>query len=128
MSSNLKVERQKSCYCCGLFGPYRPVGQFNDHDVGQIQQEVEAGQHPEWKDIADRSPVYKRTWDQFNSPVVKDGVLKRHWESADGRTKTVQTALARREVKVLLPEIYGGPSGGHVGVNKTLDKVREQYY
>jgi hypothetical protein len=54
--------------------------QLDDPDVGPILQEVETGQRPEWKDIADRSPTYKSYWAQ--------------------------------------------PSGGHLGVNKTLDKVR----
>lgn len=32
--------------------------QLDDNDVGQILQEMEAGQRPQWKDIADRSPTY----------------------------------------------------------------------
>jgi hypothetical protein len=31
--------------------------QLADQDVGQIEREVEAGQRPEWKDIADSSPI-----------------------------------------------------------------------
>jgi hypothetical protein len=31
--------------------------QLNDPEVGPILQEVETGQQPEWKDIADRSPT-----------------------------------------------------------------------
>jgi hypothetical protein len=33
--------------------------QLADGDVGQLLQEVEAGQRPEWRGISDRSPVYK---------------------------------------------------------------------
>jgi hypothetical protein len=33
--------------------------QLADEELGQLLQEVEAGQRPEWKDIADRSPNYK---------------------------------------------------------------------
>jgi hypothetical protein len=32
------------------------------------------------------------------------------------------------KVKDVLDKLHGGPSGGHLGVNKTPDKVREQYY
>jgi hypothetical protein len=33
--------------------------QLNDPDIGPILQEVETGQRPEWKDIADRSPTFR---------------------------------------------------------------------
>jgi hypothetical protein len=47
-----------------------------DHSVWQILQEVEAGQHPAWKDIFDRSPIYTSYWAQWNSLVSRDGVLQ----------------------------------------------------
>jgi hypothetical protein len=56
--------------------------------MGQILQEVEAGKRPDRKDIADRSPIYKIYWAQCKSVAVRDGVLERHWESANRRTKT----------------------------------------
>jgi hypothetical protein len=31
-------------------------------------------------------------------------------------------------VKEVLAKLHGGPSGGQLGVNKTLDKVRQKYY
>jgi hypothetical protein len=36
--------------------------QLNDPDTGPILHEVETGQRPEWKYIADRSPTYKSYW------------------------------------------------------------------
>jgi hypothetical protein len=30
--------------------------QLNDQDIGPILEEIEIRQHPEWKDISDRSP------------------------------------------------------------------------
>jgi hypothetical protein len=45
---------------------------------------------------------------------VKDGVLGRHWESADGRTKTAQIVLPRSKVKEVLAELHGELSGGHL--------------
>jgi hypothetical protein len=31
-------------------------------------------------------------------------------------------------VKEILAELHGGTSGGHLGVNNTFDKIRQQYY
>jgi hypothetical protein len=35
---------------------------LDDPDIGPIVQDLETGQRPEWKDIADRSPTYKSYW------------------------------------------------------------------
>jgi hypothetical protein len=57
--------------------------QLNDQDIGPILEE-ETGQRPEWKDIATHSPTYKSYWTQLKSIAVRNGILQRHWESADG--------------------------------------------
>jgi hypothetical protein len=87
---------------------------------------MEAGQRQKWKELADRSPTYKSYSAQRK--CSKDGILERHWESADARSEIAQTVLPRRKVKDVLAELHGGPSGGHLGVSKTMDKVRQRYY
>jgi hypothetical protein len=79
-------------------------------------------------DIVNRSPTYKSYWAQGKSLVVRDGMLERLWESTDGRTKTAQVVIPHSKVKEVLMEMHGGPSVGHFGVNKTLDKVKQRYY
>jgi hypothetical protein len=55
---------------------------------------------------------------------MRDGVLDRHWESADGRTKTAQIVIPRSKVKEVSTEMHEGSSGGHLEVNKTFDNIR----
>jgi hypothetical protein len=66
--------------------------QLADQDMGHILREMEAGQRPERKDS---SSIYKRYWTQWESLVVTDCVLKRHWESADRGTKREQIVFPR---------------------------------
>jgi hypothetical protein len=101
--------------------------QLNNPDIGPILREVETGRRPEWKDIADQSPTYKSYWAQWKSLAVRNGVLERHWESANGRSQVAQIVIPRSRVDILT-ELHGEPSGGHQGVNKTLNKVQQQYY
>jgi hypothetical protein len=56
-------------------------------DVGQLLQQVEAGQLLELKDIDDQSPSYKSYWAQWKLLPVRNGMLGRQWESAAGRTR-----------------------------------------
>jgi hypothetical protein len=46
--------------------------QLSDPDLGPTLEETEAGQHPEWKDIANCSPMYKGYWAHWKSLTVRD--------------------------------------------------------
>jgi len=71
---------------------------------------MEAGQHPEWRDISDRGPVYKIYSAQWNSFALKDGVLERHWDSVDGK-KTAQIVIPHSKLEEVLAEMHGSTSG-----------------
>jgi hypothetical protein len=42
-----------------------------------------------------------------------DGMVKQHWESADGWSKTAQIVLTQNKVKEVTGQVHGGSSGGH---------------
>jgi hypothetical protein len=73
--------------------------QLDDPDIRPILQELETGQRPEWKDIADRSPTYKSYWAQWKSLTVRNGILVRNWESANGRSQVEQIILLRSRIR-----------------------------
>jgi hypothetical protein len=102
--------------------------ELTDRDKGYILQEVETGRRPEGKDIADQSSTYKSKWAQWKSLAIWNGVLECKWESANGRSKVDQIVHPRNKVEDVLTELHGGPSGGHLGVNKTLNKILQRYY
>jgi hypothetical protein len=102
--------------------------QLNNPDIGPILQEVEIRQRLEWKDIADRSPMYKSYWVLWKSLAVRNGILEHNWESANRRSTIAQIVIPRSKVKDVLTELHDGPSGSHFGINKTLNKVRQRFY
>jgi hypothetical protein len=57
--------------------------EMDDSEVGPILLEVKARKRPERRDIANCYPTYSGYRAQWNLLVVKDGMLKHHWESAD---------------------------------------------
>jgi hypothetical protein len=66
------------CCCQRLLGMCCPEeGAADDDKMGPILQEIEA-QHPEWKDTANRNLTIL----QWNSLVLRNGVLECHWESS----------------------------------------------
>ncbi|MGG6496149.1 UNVERIFIED_CONTAM: hypothetical protein NY603_24855, partial [Bacteroidetes bacterium 56_B9] len=81
---------------------------------------------PSWQNIAPFSPVTKRYWALWDSLRLRNGVLYRQWESDDGKTSRWQLLLPRSRVAEVLKELHSSPTGGHFGVTKTLNEVRER--
>jgi hypothetical protein len=102
--------------------------QLNDLDIGPILQEVETGQRPQWKDIVDPSPMYKSYWAQWKLLAVRNGILERNWESANGRSQIAQVVIPRSIVKDVLMELHSGSSGDHLGINRTLNTILQKFY
>ncbi|GFW49334.1 retrovirus-related Pol polyprotein from transposon 412 [Trichonephila clavipes] len=83
---------------------------------------------PSWQDIAPFHPTKKRYWALWDSLHLRNGVLYRKWRSDDGKTFRWQLILPKTRVSTVLKELNGSPTGGHFGVMKTLQKVRERFY
>jgi len=101
---------------------------LGDNDVGPLMRQMEAEHHPEWGDISDQGPSYKSYWAQWKSLAVRDSVLERHWQSANRKKKTAQRVISHSDVKEVLAEMHVGTHRGHLGTNKTIDKVQQCYY
>jgi hypothetical protein len=101
--------------------------QLNGQDIWPILEEAETVQRPEWKDIANCCPSIQKLLGQWKSLAVRNSILECLWDSTDRQYKIVQTVLPQSRVNVLT-ELHGRWSGGHLGVNKTLDMVRQRYY
>ncbi|KAJ8914093.1 hypothetical protein NQ315_014289 [Exocentrus adspersus] len=103
--------------------------QREDPDVGDISQwKIEGKERPAWQEISNRSPTFKGYWALWDSLAIENNLLKRVWESPDGKKRNYQTILPRKRVPEVLQAVHSGVGGGHFGINKTLDKVRERFY
>ena len=55
-------------------------------------------------------------------------MLYRKWETEDGHGTRLQLLLPRSLVPDVLSDLHDVPSAGHLGVAKTVERVREQFY
>ncbi|UYV68187.1 K02A2.6-like [Cordylochernes scorpioides] len=105
------------------------ASQQQDLNIGPILELKENGNlRPSWEIISDKSPALKALWAQWDSLRVENGLLKRVWESADGRSTKMQLVVPEVKIPGVLREVHSGASGSHFGVTKTLRKVRERFY
>ena len=56
----------------------------------------------DWSEISDDSPSFKALWAQRDSLRVENGLLKRVWESSDGKHSTTQLVVAATRTKAFL--------------------------
>lgn len=103
--------------------------QLEDSDIKPILEFLESDSaRPVWQAISSFSPTTKRYWALWNSLHLQNGVLYRKWESDDGKTSRWQLILPKSRIPEVLRELHNGATGGHFGLMKTLQKVRERFY
>jgi hypothetical protein len=103
--------------------------QMKDPDIKPIIEFMESSNaRPVWQDVSRFSPGTKRYWALWDSLQIRNGVLYRKWESEDGKTSKWQLVLPRSRIPDVLKELHNSPTGGHFGVMKTIQKVRERFY
>lgn len=103
--------------------------QQEDPDVKPIFEWISTGvPKPRWCDVAPMSAVTKSYWAQWDSLVMHNGVLCRKWESPNGKDAHLQVIVPKKMVSEVLRSFHDGTSGGHLGVKKTLIKIRQRFY
>lgn len=83
---------------------------------------------PEWSSMASKSSVEKSYWRMWDQLAVKQGVLHRKWECDQGQKITWHVVLPTKLRSEVVKELHGGKSSGHLGMNKTIAKVRMRFY
>ena len=72
--------------------------------------------------------VIKRYWAQWERLEMRNGMLYRRWESERGDKITWQLVLPTDLRRDLMQRLHSDPTSGHLGRNKTTDRVQRRYY
>ena len=103
--------------------------QIQDNCVSKVllwkEQDIS---RPSWKDISSESKSVKTLWAQWDRLRVWHGILYRKWESVDGLHLRWQLVLPRQMIADVLKLMHDKPTGGHLGINRTLSSVRLRFY
>ena len=76
------------------------------------------------------SSTTQTLWHQCKQLVLKDGILFRLWKDipGGGLNQRLQLIVSKHLVVEILVKLHNSPVGGHLGVKKTLEKVRQRLY
>ena len=103
--------------------------QMADADIAPITQWLlRSEQKPTWSTVAPHSESTKMYWAQWSSLRLRDGIAYRLWETPAGDSTIWQLLLPKALRSEALYQLHNTTTSGHLGISKTLGRVRERYY
>ncbi|VDI20691.1 Hypothetical predicted protein [Mytilus galloprovincialis] len=103
--------------------------QKSDEILGKLyQMKTESKDKPKWGDIAIQNPIIKRYWSQWDRIVFENGVLNRQWLDTITNVTCNQLLVPSCWTKDILQLLHNNPTSGHLGIHKTVARVRRRFY
>ena len=83
---------------------------------------------PQWEEVSHMSPSLKSYWSSYERLRVHNGVLFRLFEMSGTQAVRWQIILPKVYIRLVLNVLHDSKVGGHMGMGKTLSKVRLKYH
>lgn len=112
----------------GILSDNLREAQLNDPTLGPLLQGKENGEKPSSEQLGNLSRSSRHLLQLWEQLTVHNGILCRRFDSPDGSSSTLQIivpAVLRDEV---LSDLHEGTIGGHLGIDKTLARLKERFY
>ena len=87
-------------------------------------------QQPGREDLLALDDITERYWAQWPRLVLKNGILYRKWETADGSQQSLQWIPPKscRTELIKTVQVHSGFTGGHFAASKTMHQVQRRAY
>ena len=105
--------------------------QSKDEDLTAIYRLMaEKGEDEDipWEEVEQYSQITRAYWAQRQQLCMKDGVLYRKWLRLGILREDWLMVIPRQLRPQLLEQAHSGLGGGHLGVRRTLARLRQCYY
>jgi len=102
--------------------------QEQDPEISIFLLGKEIDKRPTWQEIASKETAAKVYWSYWDSLEIQSGVLYKKWETPNLKNTVIQLIIPKTRIKQILEKAHDSPSGGHFGINKTLEKIRKRFY
>ena len=100
--------------------------QNTDPSLAKIIKWKLEDRRPTWQIVAKESTEVKTYWSQWKRLIIRNGVLYRTWE--ENEQTYHQIVVPGACVTEVMKLVHDNPTGGHLGVAKTTEKIRERFY
>jgi len=105
------------------------AAQRADPDIGFLIELIENNsQKPPWESVALKSNDVKTLWGMWSRLQIRDRLLKRRFESADGLSSHWQVIWPTSLRTEFLTMVHGGMTGGHLARRRTAAGIQSRAY
>ena len=105
------------------------VMQREDPDISFVMGLMQSSEaKPSWEEVALSSRDVKTLWSQWPRLAIKDGLLSRRFEAADGKSVHWQIVIPASFRTEFIQGVHGGLTGGHFGRRRTAAAVQARGY
>ena len=104
------------------------VLQEEDDEILQVKSWIKAGERPEHSKIADGSYFLKSLWSQWPRLELKNDIVVRKLDVLGTDIVLWQAVIPMGYRREVLRYAHDIKASGHLGVKKTLSKIRQKYY
>ena len=102
--------------------------QLADSTLAPILQGKESGTKPDFGSFTSSSKSVRRLLQIWEQLVVHQGVLCRQLKPTGGSPVTLQTVIPEALQEEVIKDLHEGAVGGHLGIGKTLGRLKERFY
>ena len=102
--------------------------QYESRDIRLVKDWMDDGTRPEYSTVTAESYMVESLWAQWSRLVLKDDLLCRIWEVEESNNTTYQIVMPLSQRRFILQQMHGSKTSVHLGVTKTLNKARQNYY
>ena len=98
-----------------------------DPSLNFIISALQTSNRPSWQDVSEKSPTVKTLWRMWDRLSLEKGYLTRLWFEGQ-QCVSDQLIVPSHSKSDVLYHFHDIPSGGHLGAEKTLGKIRQTFY
>ena len=103
--------------------------QSEDPDIGiLLKWKLQSEDRPCRDKVAAESPAVRSLWLQWSQLFIQNGVLFRKWISVDSTLSYDQLVLPSVLRKEVLQSMHNSITSAHLGVHKTVTKIKQNFY
>jgi len=134
LPDNRKVTKSVEINMVTNIQPNSMVNEFmtlqeKDPDIRTAISWVRKNSKPPFRDMALGSYRLKSLWNQFELLTLQDEILVRTWMDTDQPSNVlVQKVVPIKQRRKVLEYAHDIRASGHLGIKKTLAKIRQTYY
>ncbi|KAK3104661.1 hypothetical protein FSP39_007335 [Pinctada imbricata] len=123
-------EHPRSEHVLSLSSSLLPIQevQSNDKNLQKVRSWLDNKTRPDSKTIDGESYFLKSLYSQFERLCIIDNIMYRKWDNFESNESVYQALVPLSERRTILQYCHDERTAGHLGIKKTLDKIRKGYY